>query len=134
MTENIYSKPLLERHWLSKKAFEIVIDRPADFDFQPGQRLQVFHENIERDYSLVSAPPDRHLALCLRNVEGGAMSSALSSMDIGTEIEFSGPFGYFIFQSRQRKPVFVATGFRLNSAFGLPFGRPRCDARITVAP
>ena len=27
-----------------------------------------------------------------------------------------------------------ATGFRLNSGFGLPFGRPRCDARITVAP
>ena len=27
-----------------------------------------------------------------------------------------------------------ATGFRLNSGVGLPFGRPRCDARITVAP
>jgi len=27
-----------------------------------------------------------------------------------------------------------ATGFKLNSGVGLPFGRPRCDARITVAP
>jgi len=26
-----------------------------------------------------------------------------------------------------------ATGFRLNSGFGLPFGRPRWDARMTVA-
>ena len=27
-----------------------------------------------------------------------------------------------------------ATGRSENSGFGLPFGRPRCDARITVAP
>ncbi len=110
MTENIYSKPLIERHWLSKKAFEIVLERPADFNFQPGQRIQIFHEDIERDYSLSSAPSDRNLALCIRNIEGGAMSSFLGSMDIGSQIAFSGPFGYFTFQSLERKPVFVATG------------------------
>jgi ferredoxin-NADP reductase len=38
------------------------------------------------------------------------MSSVLSSVDIGTKITFSGPFGYFVFQSVQRKPIFVATG------------------------
>ena len=110
MTENIYSAPLVERHWLSKKAFEIVLERPADFTFQPGQRIQIFHEDIERDYSLSSAPSDRHLALCIRNIEGGAMSSVLSSLSVGDKIAFSGPFGYFIYQSVQRKPVFVATG------------------------
>ncbi len=110
MTENIYSTPLLERHWLSKKAFEIVLKRPEDFNFQPGQRIQIFHNGIERDYSLSSAPSDRHLALCIRNIEGGAMSSVLSSIEIGAKITFSGPFGYFIYQSVQRKPIFVATG------------------------
>lgn len=110
MTGNIYSKPLIERRWLSKKAFEIILERPAGLNFQPGQRIQVFYNNIERDYSLVSAPSDGHLALCIRNIEGGAMSSALSSIDIGTKIDFLGPFGYFIFQSAQRRPVFVATG------------------------
>lgn len=110
MTEITYSTPLLERHWLSKKAFEIILDRPVDFNFQPGQRIQIFHGDIERDYSLSSAPSDRHLALCVRNIEGGAMSSFLSSVDIGTKMTFSGPFGYFVFLSTQRKPVFVATG------------------------
>jgi ferredoxin-NADP reductase len=110
MTENIYSKPLLERHWLSKKAFEIVLERPANFDFQPGQRIQIFHEDIERDYSLSSAPSDRQLALCIRHIEGGAMSSVLGRMDIGIHIAFAGPFGYFVFQSVKRKPIFVATG------------------------
>lgn len=110
MNENIFSKPLIQRNWLSKRAFEIVLERPADFDFQPGQRIQVFHKDIERDYSLVSAPSDRHLSLCIRNIEGGAMSSFLSSIEIGSKLTFSGPFGYFIYQSVKRKPVFVATG------------------------
>ena len=110
INEAPYATPLLERHWLSKKAFEIVLERPVDFNFQPGQRIQIFHNDIERDYSLSSAPSDRHLSFCIRNVEGGAMSSVLSSIDVGTQIAFSGPFGYFIFQSDQRKPVFVATG------------------------
>ena len=110
MTDKIYSSPVLERRWLSKKSFEIVLERPEDFNFQPGQRIQIFHDDIERDYSLSSAPADRHLALCIRNIEGGAMSSVLSSIDIGARIAFAGPFGYFIFQSHQRKPVFVATG------------------------
>ena len=110
MTEQIYSSPLLERHWLSKKTFEIVLERPEGFNFQPGQRIQIFHEDIERDYSLSSAPSDRHLALCIRNIEGGAMSTVLSSTSVGDKIAFAGPFGYFIFQSDQRKPVFVATG------------------------
>ncbi len=110
ITEKIYSSPLLERHWLSKKAFEIVLARPEGLNFRPGQRIQIFHEDIERDYSLSSAPSDPHLALCIRNIEGGAMSSVLSSMSVGDKITFAGPFGYFIFQSDQRKPVFVATG------------------------
>ena len=75
MTDKIYSKPLIERHWLSNKAFEIIIERPSGFEFQPGQRIQVFFKGIERDYSLISAPSDRHLALCLRNVEGGVIGA-----------------------------------------------------------
>jgi ferredoxin-NADP reductase len=110
MTENIYSTQLIERHWLSKKAFEILLKRPTAFSFQSGQRIQIFQNDIERDYSLTSAPSDTRLALCIRDVEGGAMSSVLSSVDVGTKIEFSGPFGYFIFQSVLRKPIFVATG------------------------
>jgi ferredoxin-NADP reductase len=110
MNDHIYSKPLIERNWLSKRAFEIVFERPADFNFQPGQRIQVFQKDIERDYSLVSAPSDRHLALCIRNIEGGAMSSVLSSIEVGTQIAFAGPFGYFVFQSVRRKAIFVATG------------------------
>ena len=36
--------------------------------------------------------------------------------------------------AEQLPPGASATGFRLNSGLGPPLGRPRCDARITVAP
>ena len=35
---------------------------------------------------------------------------------------------------RAARPDASATGSRLNSGLGPPFGRPRCDARMTVAP
>jgi ferredoxin-NADP reductase len=110
MTENIYSTQLIERHWLSKKAFEFILARPPGFNFQAGQRIQLFHSNIDRDYSLVSAPSDSQMALCIRNVKGGAMSSVLSTIDIPAKIEFTGPHGYFIFQSSPRPRILVATG------------------------
>ncbi len=110
ISDKFYSTKLIERRWLSKKAFEIILARPPAFDFQPGQRIQVFHSNIDRDYSLISAPADGHLALCIRNVEGGAMSSILSTADIGQRLKFSGPHGYFVFHASRRPPVLVATG------------------------
>lgn len=106
----LYATELLERRWLSQKAFEIALVRPPEFSFQPGQRIQLFHEDIERDYSLISAPSDSQLALCIRNVKGGAMSLVLSTVDIPAQIEFTGPHGYFIFQPSPRPPILVATG------------------------
>jgi ferredoxin-NADP reductase len=109
-SDNIYTSKILERRWLSEKAFELILVRPAAFNFLSGQRIQLFHSNIDREYSLVSAPSDNDLALCIRNVEGGAMSSILSTAAIGEELTFSGPYGYFVYHSSQRSPIFVATG------------------------
>jgi ferredoxin-NADP reductase len=110
LNNQFFTTQLLQRRWLSEKAFEIALERPPDFSFQPGQRIQLFHEDIERDYSLISAPDDSLLALCIRNVKGGAMSSVLSTVDVPVQIEFTGPHGYFIFQSSPRPPIMVATG------------------------
>jgi ferredoxin-NADP reductase len=110
LNEKFYTTELIERRWLSEKAFEIFLKRPPEFSFQPGQRIQLFHEDIERDYSLISAPSDPQLALCIRNVAGGAMSSVLSTIDIPAHIKFTGPHGYFVFQPSPRPPILVATG------------------------
>jgi len=105
-----YETALLARRWLSDEAFEIELARPASFRFSPGQRLRLIQRDMERDYSLVSAPADPTLVLCIRKVEEGKFSPLLAAAKMGAQFAFSGPHGYFTFRPSRRRAVFVATG------------------------
>ena len=58
-----YTTELISRRRLSANTFELELTRPRGFDFFPGQRIRLVHQEIERDYSLISAPGDPVLAL-----------------------------------------------------------------------
>jgi benzoate/toluate 1,2-dioxygenase reductase subunit len=105
-----YSSELIERRWLSNKSFEITLTKPKLFEFMPGQWIRLIHGPVERDYSLVSAPTDPDLALCIRNIEGGTLSPGLSNAPVGSRFNFNGPHGYFTFRPSTRPVIFVATG------------------------
>ncbi len=105
-----YSSELIDRRWLSNKSFEITLTKPECFEYISGQWIRLIHHAVERDYSLVSAPTDPNLALCIRNIEDGILSSGLSSAPVGSRFDFSGPHGYFTFRPSPRPAVFVATG------------------------
>jgi benzoate/toluate 1,2-dioxygenase reductase subunit len=101
---------LLNRRWLSETAFEIVLAKPPSFHFIPGQRICLSHEGGERDYSLVSAPDDEALTLCIKYVKEGRVSPFLAEATVGTTLHFTGPSGYFTHKPSPRPAVFVATG------------------------
>lgn len=105
-----YTATLLKRKWLSNKTFEIYLSLPPGFTFKPGQRISLNLDRKERDYSIVSAPQESELTLCIRMVTGGKLSPLLSVADIGTTISFEGPYGYFTYKHSPRPAVFVATG------------------------
>jgi NAD(P)H-flavin reductase len=107
---DIYSTKLLKRRWLSKKSLEIRLGKPPLFNFKPGQRICLIYNAVERDYSMVSTPADTDLILCIRYVKEGMLSPQLSSLTMGTRLEFTGPHGYFTFQPSPRPAIFVATG------------------------
>jgi benzoate/toluate 1,2-dioxygenase reductase subunit len=106
----IQSVELLQRRWLTKNCFEIELTRPPALAFKPGQSICFIHESMERYYSLLSAPDDPTLVLCVYNVPGGNFSSVLAYAQIGTPFSVTGPHGYFTFNRSERVPVFVATG------------------------
>jgi len=56
----LFPTVLLQRTWLSEKAFEMVLERQAGFRFTPGQSICVREGSLERDYSLTCGP-DRQL-------------------------------------------------------------------------
>ncbi|MGD2037260.1 MAG: FAD-binding oxidoreductase [Desulfobacterales bacterium] len=105
-----YNVKLLKRKWLSKKTFEIILGLPPAFVFKPGQRISLILEGQERDYSIVSAPKESELTLCIRKVTGGKLSALLSSADIGSSLSVKGPHGYFTYKPSPRPAFFVATG------------------------
>lgn len=101
---------LLKRHWLSENAFEIELTRPASFVYKAGHNIVFLYESQKRYYSLISAPKDPVLSLCIHYVREGHFSPILASAEIGTQFNITGPHGYFTFQPSTRPPVFVATG------------------------
>ena len=105
-----YKTKILERKWLSEGTFELMLDRPENFSFKPGQKIQITGTGNPREYSIASAPTDPHLKLCIRKIEGGRISSVLSDSLIGSELNYRGPYGYFYFNPSRLRAVFVATG------------------------
>ena len=105
-----YIAALPKRRWLSKKTFEIILSLPPAFTFKPGQRISLSLDGYERDYSIVSAPKESELTLCIRKVAGGRLSALLSIADTGTSLSVNGPYGYFTYKPSPRPAVFVATG------------------------
>jgi ferredoxin-NADP reductase len=105
-----YAAALLKRQWLSDKTFEIHLNVPSEFEFEAGQRIFLGLGPYERDYSIVSAPQEAELALCIRSVAGGKLSTLLGIADIGTVLSVKGPYGYFTYKPSPRPPIFVATG------------------------
>ncbi len=105
-----YASELIKRRWLSNKSFEITLTKPEDFEYLPGQWIRLSHRLVDRDYSLVSSPTDPHLALCIRNIEGGIFTPELSNTPVGSCLKFNGPHGYFTYRPTSRPAVFVATG------------------------
>jgi len=106
----VYASELLHRRWLSKKAFEIGLSRPAGFEFRAGQSIRIIYGSHERYYSLVTAVDDQALAICVRHIPGGLFTPVLAEAEPGTRFQFTGPHGYFIFRPSQRPAVFAATG------------------------
>jgi len=101
---------LLARSALSSNTYQIEIERPAGFSFVPGQGIRIFREELVREYTLTSGPDASRLAFCVQVVDKGQLSPHLASLAIGSKVSFSGPHGYFTFQSGSRPVMFVATG------------------------
>jgi ferredoxin-NADP reductase len=105
-----YTTTLSGRTWLSKRTFELELDRPESFDFVPGQGVCLGEGPGQREYSLASGRTEPKLTLCIRRVENGTLTSWLATVQVGRQLNFTGPHGFFTWQDSSRPAVLVATG------------------------
>jgi ferredoxin-NADP reductase len=105
-----FASRLLRRTWLSESALEIELERPEELEFTAGQSIRVIVGEEGRDYSLTSGPSEGSLSLCVRLVEGGAVSPVVAGATLGTSLNFTGPHGAFLLRASPRPIVWAATG------------------------
>jgi benzoate/toluate 1,2-dioxygenase reductase subunit len=105
-----YPTTLSRRTWLSKRTFELELDRPEGFDFIPGQGVCLGEGSGQREYSLACGRAEPRLTLCIRRVGNGPLTSWLATVPLGQQLSLTGPHGFFAWQESPRQAVFVATG------------------------
>ncbi len=101
---------LLRRERLSEHVFQVELERPPGFEFTAGQSIRVSAGGQGRDYSLAGGPSADTLVLCVRLVEGGAVSPLLAGALPRTPIAFTGPHGVFTLAKSPRPVIWAATG------------------------
>ncbi len=107
--ENFKAK-IVSARMLASNVRELVLDRGAPFAFEAGQWVNLHVPDMEkRAYSIASAPGGTSFDLAVTLVDGGPVSTYLHSATIGTEIDVSGPQGFFA-REKTGPGLYVGTG------------------------
>lgn len=95
--------------------FEITSDISEKFKFKAGQYITIKHningEEIRRSYSLCSNPHTNEIAVAVKRIEGGKMSTFLTKeIKIGDVLEVMPPTGNFIFEGGNIVAICAGSG------------------------
>jgi propane monooxygenase reductase subunit len=101
---------------------ELTIGEPGDFTFQPGQYvdLRVPGEDLQRSFSTANLCADDRLEFMIKRYPGGRFSGLVGDgLDVGSELEFTGPYGGFYLRATDRPVVMIAGGSGMAPQLGL---------------
>lgn len=111
-----FSATLVEKKTFPGDVFLLRFTPPQNtaFTFIPGQYVILTvpqaPEPVKRLYSIASAPNPAYFELLIKLVPGGAASSYIGSLAVGSSVEVQGPAGVFTLQNNPRSKVFLVTG------------------------
>jgi phenol/toluene 2-monooxygenase (NADH) P5/A5 len=105
---------------LSPTARGVFIELDRDLEFQAGKYVNLRLPGVEqpRAFSLANAPQEgRVIELNVRRVPGGEATGYIhEKLQVGDELDLSGPYGRFFFrQSAPEDMIFLAGGTGLSS-------------------
>jgi ferredoxin-NADP reductase len=110
MRQDSFQAGVLRQRWLTEHVFELSVERPEGFSFIPGQKVRLSLHDITREYTLINSLDAAELTVCIRHVADGRLSPLLAQVGPGELVTLSAATGYFIYQSLERRAVFIATG------------------------
>jgi ferredoxin/flavodoxin---NADP+ reductase len=134
MKKITYSK-ISEIRNLTESTYVLRLEK-SDFEFKAGQYLvlNVPGENRAREYSIYSPEDAPYIDLLIKEVDKGEVSIELKYMKIGTKVEITGPFGFFLLRDNEQKKhshfIFVATGTGIAPFHSIILSNPDLDYEI----
>lgn len=113
----IYKLKLLEKREAAKDTIIFYFEKPAGFQFKPGQYggftllepRETDAGGITRRFSFLSTPDDNTIAFATR-IQNSAYKRELNRLAPGAEIKFAGPTGNFILHEDQSVPAVLIAG------------------------
>ena len=142
-----YSLEIQEINPLTSDSVEIKFDIPSDisekFKFMAGQYITIRNningEEIRRSYSLCSDPNTNKIAVGVKRVDGGKMSTFLTKeIKIGDILEVMPPTGNFIFEGGNVVAICAGSGITpilsmiksSNAEFTLIYGNKTIESSM----
>ncbi|MDG1719573.1 MAG: FAD-binding oxidoreductase [Flavobacteriales bacterium] len=143
----LYTLNITEINTLTSDSVEIKFGIPSDisskFKFKAGQYITIKHningEEIRRSYSLCSDPNTNEIAVGVKRVEGGKMSTFLTKeIKIGDALEVIPPTGNFVFEEGNVVAICAGSGITpilsmmksSNSLFTLIYGNKTVESTM----
>jgi propane monooxygenase reductase component len=115
---------------------ELEVTEPRDFDFVPGQYVDVRvpgADDARRSFSMANVPGDGRIELIVKHYPGGRFSSLLDgAITPGDELRFTGPYGAFHLRRSQRSVLMVAGGSGMAPILSLlrTLAAEGCDRKV----
>lgn len=117
------SSKLLGSETLAEGTMAFHLERPADFEFRPGQSIDLYLEtgsgaagqDVMHTFSMVSAPHEETLTVATR-MRDSAYKRRLGSLRPGGELYIDGPFGTALVLDEEspRPAVLIAGGIGIT--------------------
>jgi ferredoxin--NADP+ reductase len=134
MKKITYSK-ILEIKNLTESTYVLRLEK-NNFEFKAGQYLvlNVPVENKAREYSIYSSEEAPYIDLLIKEVDKGEISKELKYLKVGTKVEITGPFGFFVLRDNLKNKInhftFVATGTGISPFHSIILSNPDLDYEI----
>lgn len=110
---------LVSREEVARGTLAFHLDKPAGFEFRPGQAMDVIlpqaadrgSADARHTFSIVSAPHEPELVFATRMREGSVFKRALGALADGAPLQLDGPFGSLtLHRKTSRAGVLIAGG------------------------
>ncbi|HEY8520142.1 MAG TPA: FAD-binding oxidoreductase [Gammaproteobacteria bacterium] len=109
---NLPTTVVAKRVDLTADHFKLWLERPAGFDFLPGQYITVGVDGIERPYSIVSSPREPLIELFVERIPPpeGKLTPRLHALRVGDSVTIRPRAkGVFLLRPAFRNHLFIAT-------------------------